>query len=204
MMTRQADSREQGVSRLLNKNKTKKTFRAPVRQLLLVLLAVVLGLKLYSWNAGSLAGNRMPMPFGCGASIVLSGSMEPALSVNDLVFIRQTQDIEPGDIIVYQSGGELVIHRVISRSGNQVITRGDANNVADDPVDVVSVKGKMIGRIPALGGLVRLIKTPAGTVTLLAAAILLMELSYRREREQHDDELEAIREEIRRLKKEGE
>jgi hypothetical protein len=60
----------------------------------------------------------------------------------------------------------------------------------------------MIAVFPVVGGLVRILKTPAGTIVLLAAAFLLIELSYRREREEDDEEMEAIKAEIRRLKEE--
>jgi signal peptidase len=182
-------------SRLIQKLKT------PVRLIFLTLLAVVLGFRFYSWNAGSLSGNKMPMPFGYGLSVVLSGSMEPALQVNDLVFIHETKDIEPGDIIVYQKNNELIIHRVVFLDGDTVTTKGDANNVEDAPFDISMVKGKMVGNIPGIGFMVRAVKTPIGTIALLAAAVLLIELSYRRDKRQDDEELEAIREEINRLKR---
>jgi signal peptidase len=174
-----------------------------VRMIFLSLLAIALGLKLYSWNAGSLTGNNMPMPFGYGMSVVLSGSMDPALKVNDLVFIRETKEISPGNIIVYERDGELIIHRVIYVDGSTVITQGDANNAADEPFDISMVKGKMIGYIPGIGAIVRWIKTPFGTIVLLVAAVLLVELSYRRERGEEDEELNAIKDEIRRLKEGG-
>lgn len=176
---------------------------AVLRTLLLVLLSLVLGVKLYAWNAMSLVGNSLPMPFGYGASVVLSGSMSPTLAVNDLVILKETQDVNLGDIIVYDSGGSLIIHRVIDLNGETVTTQGDANNVADEPFDISQVRGKMIGAIPKLGALVLALKTPAGTVALLAAAIILIELSYRHE-SREDEEIKAIKAEIRKLKEERE
>jgi signal peptidase len=177
------------------------TFFGIFRTLLIFLLALLLGVKLYTWNAASLVGNTMPMPFGYGASVVLSGSMEPVLSVNDLVILKETQDVETGDVIVYESGSERIIHRVQSVDGDTITTKGDANNIADEPFDRSCVRGKMIASFPAVGGLVRILKTPAGTVVLLAAAFLLLEFSYRKESVE-DDEIREIREEIRRLKDE--
>jgi signal peptidase len=127
------------------------------------------------------------MPFGYGMSVVLSGSMEPVLSVNDLVFIRETKNVQPGDIIVYESGGSLIIHRVLSTEGGVIITKGDANNVADEPFDLAAVKGKMIGHVPGVGALIRVLKTPAGTFALMAAAVLLIDLSCRPECGQDED-----------------
>ena len=66
------------------------------RLLCYLLISLVLGGTAYSWNARRLAGNAMPMPFGVGLSVVLSGSMEPTLSVNDLIFsfIHVQRDVE--------------------------------------------------------------------------------------------------------------
>jgi signal peptidase I len=133
-------------------------------------------------------------------SVVLSGSMDPALKVNDLVFIRETKDIKPGNVIVYERDGELIIHRVIIVDGDTVVTKGDANNAADEPFDISRVKGKMVGYLPGIGAIVRVIKTPPGTIALLLAASLLVEFSFRLEKQQDEEELENIRAEIERLK----
>ena len=103
-----------------------------LRFVLLAFVAVVVGVNVYLWNARSLMGNTMPMPFGYGASVVLSGSMEPALSVGDLLIVREQAHYEAGDIVVYQSGSMPVVHRIVSISEEGVITRGDANNANDD------------------------------------------------------------------------
>jgi signal peptidase len=188
------------------RKKSKKQIRmrviAVLRRILLITLALLLGVKLYAWNAGNFVGNRLPMPFGYGVSIVLSGSMEPVLSVNDLVILKETNDPKIGDVIVYERGNELIIHRVLAVDGDTITTKGEANNIADEPFDVSLVRGKMIAVIPAIGGLVRILKTPAGIVILLATVLILMELPYRRNRKE-DDRTEEIKAEIRRLKEEN-
>lgn len=175
-----------------------------LRLLVLALAGVVLGVNLYLWNANTIVGNRLPMPFGYGAAVVLSGSMEPTLSVNDLILVKESESCEVGDIVVYQSGETLIVHRVIAVDGETVTTQGDANSVADEPISLEAVKGVVIARIPLAGGPVRALKTPAGTIILLAAAFLLNERSIRRERQADEEELDSIRAEIRRLKEEKE
>lgn len=183
--------------------KTTKLRSYLLHGLLLVLVSLLLGWNLYCWNAERLLNNSMPMPFGYGVSVVLSGSMEPTLSVDDLVLIRQTQDVQVGDVIVYQRSGELIIHRVIEADGDTLVTQGDANNAADEPISRDSVKGCMVGSVPYLGMLVRALRSPVGIIAVLALAILLLELSYRRGNTA-DDEQEALRDEIRRLKEQSE
>lgn len=191
--------------KMRNMSKQKnKLLKALLRLIPLAVISVALGLRLYLWNANKLVGNAMPMPFGWGASVVLSGSMEPALSVNDLVFVRTQDSYHTGDVVVYQDGTMLVIHRIVSVNEEEVITQGDANDAADTPVSLASVKGKAVGHIPLAGAVVRFLQTPAGFLLLLAAAVVLFELPYRRERQNAVDEQARLKEEIRRLKGEQE
>lgn len=181
-------------------SKNKRNLGSIGRVVILIVISLMLGLKLYNWNAKTLAGNEMPMPFGWGVSVVLSGSMEPALSVDDLVIVHEQDSYETEDIVVYQDGSSLVVHRIISIDGDEVITQGDANNVADDPISLSDIKGKTVANIPFAGAAVRFLKSSTGFVLILVAAILLFELPYMRERKKTTETQEKIKEEIRRLK----
>jgi signal peptidase len=153
-----------------------------LRVVFLGFLGVILGINFYTGKIENLTESHMPMPFGYGISVVLSGSMEPALSVDDLAVIKKTQDVSMGDIIVYQDGADLIIHRVIGKVGNTVVTKGDANDVADDPISITDVQGKMVASFSAGGALVRLLKQPAAVVLLIVLALFLMERSFRAEK----------------------
>lgn len=179
-----------------------KKKKAVLRYVLLSVVALIIGINLYSCNATKLAGNAMPMPFGIGGAVVLSGSMEPTLSVGDFVLIKAEDSYEVDDIVVYQSGSGLVIHRVLQTDGQTLVTRGDANNVNDDPVPVIYVKGRLICAIPYVGTLVRLIKSLPGTLVLIAAAVVLMERSFRKEKMKDMEKMDLIKDEIRRLQAE--
>lgn len=173
-----------------------------VRIIVLSLICMLLGFRLYTWNASTLVGNAMPMPFGYGFAIVLSGSMEPALQVDDFLIVKQSDSYQVGDIVVFQSGYELIVHRIISMDEDNVTTQGDANNIADDPIPSKNIKGVVQTRIPKLGVAVNFLKKPIGVIMLLAAAFLLTELSFRKKKESAQKDLDAIKEEIRRLKDE--
>ena len=172
------------------------------RVLLIVFVSLVLGINVYTWNAQSLMGNALPMPFGHGAAVVLTGSMEPTISTKDLIFVSEQAEYAVDDIVVYQSGSMLVVHRVVAIDSETVTTKGDANQTADEPVSLSAIKGRVVGTLPGIGALVKLLKTPVATVILVAGAVALMELSYRKDKQQSSDELEKIKEEIRKLKDE--
>ena len=181
----------------------KKMLKSPViRYCILGLLAVLIGVNVFSLNASHLSGNALPMPFGYGASVVLSGSMEPTLSVGDLLIVREQTGYEPGDVVVYQSGRVPVVHRIVDITEETVVTRGDANNTNDEPFPVAAIKGEVIAVIPLVGYGVWLLKRPVAVVILLAAAVLLIEGSFRTGKAEKESEKEKLKEEIRMLMKE--
>lgn len=174
------------------------------RFLLLTVISLFLGFNIYFWNAYQLVGNAMPMPLGYSVAVVLSGSMEPELSVNDLVFIHQEDNYEVGDVVIYQSGDELIIHRIINinEEAGIVETKGDANNASDNPIFYDDIKGKMIGCIPWIGHIVQFLHMPIGILIVLLLAFVLLERSYRYEYIKDNKELERIKKEIRYLRAE--
>ena len=182
----------------------RKKIRGILRVMLMIIAGVVLGVNVYLWNAQSLMGNSLPMPFGYGTAVVLTGSMEPTIMADDLIIVGKSDSYELDDIVVYQNGPVLVVHRIIEMGPDTVITKGDANNAPDQPVRTEMIKGEVLGCISGVGAFARLLKTPAATFTLIACALLLSEMAYRKDKQKDDDELEKIKKEIRRLKAEQE
>ena len=172
-----------------------------IRTALLVALAAVIGLNVYTLNAARLAGDQVPMTLGFGASVVLSGSMEPELSVGDLLIVVPADSYGVGDVVVYQAGRIAVVHRIIAIDGDTITTQGDANNTPDDPISLSVVKGRVLVAIPIIGHLINLIKTPIGTIALLGLAVWLLEGSFKKDKKRDNDELETLRREIEELKK---
>lgn len=91
---------------------------------------------------------------------VATGSMEPGISVGDMVVYSSLEknDLEEGDVIAFQRDGQTIIHRIaeLDLKENQTvyITRGDANNANDEGyVLPEEVFGRVIFTIPRLGRL---------------------------------------------------
>lgn len=181
------------------KNKTKHG-SAALRRLVLVILGLLLGVNVYLANAKTLARNQLPMPFDTGVAVVLSGSMSPTLEVDDLIVVRKAADYALGDIIVYQTPRELIVHRIVAVEADGFVTRGDANNAVDLPIASEAIQGKVVARIPMVGRFVNVLRTPLGILGLLALALGLIELSFRKTKKADSQQIEAIKEEIRRLK----
>lgn len=119
-------------------------------------------------------------PFVYKTALILSGSMEPTLSVDDLVIVKRADEINKGDIIAfYDENGNKVMHRVIDVENNTITTQGDANNVADTPISKDKVCGKYVGKIKYLGKIIKFIKTPLGISICFVITIIILLLPER-------------------------
>lgn len=141
-----------------------------------VLLAVLLVI------AGLIA---VPMLMGYQEMAVLSGSMEPELSVGSLVYVKPVDaaELNPGEICTYtlQDGETHVTHRVesIDTEAQTLVTKGDANEDADaTPVAFSQVVGRVEFHIPLLGYITLNIKTPVGIMSICGVLLLIIILNF--------------------------
>ena len=146
----------------------------------------------------------LSMPFGFGASFVLSGSMEPEISTDDLVFVKRADELHVGDVVLYNTGGSNVLHRITKIDGDMITTQGDANNTEDKSFSKSAVLGVYIGKIPNGGKIIRFVTNPpfvmAVVFLLMAAAATWIFVEDHRARKK----LDSIKAEIDRLKAENE
>lgn len=166
-----------------------------------LIVSMMVGYCLFVMNAKFVLHEQLPMLGGYGNAIVLSGSMSPAIEVNDLLIIQKCEEYEVGDIVTYvDSDNVLVTHRLIGKDGETAYTQGDANNVADPPFNISRIKGKVVKIIPGVGRIVEIIQNPIVVVMVVVAAGFMMHMSYNKETEKKDEKLDAIRAEIEALK----
>lgn len=167
-----------------------------------VITAIVLAVALIViFTIGVLTSNKSVfMPLGFGIAVVTSGSMEPALSVNEVVFVVKSNKYKQNDIVVYEKDGYAVVHRIVSESTDTVITRGDANNIDDAPIERSIIKGKVAFSIPIIGGLIRFLKSGVGAVLLLVVAFIAIETQFYINKRKNDQNAEQIQKQIDELK----
>ncbi len=176
----------------------RKFFKGIFRLLFLLIISVMVGTNVYIINAKML-GDQLPMPFGYGAAIVLTGSMEPELYVDDLVIIHDSKDYEVGEWVVYQDGSVLVVHEVIAADGENFQTQGKANNSPDAPIKIEQIRGEVIFTLPNAGPTVRFLQSPMGVLVVLIAGFIGLEISYIIERVRYNNSMNALEKERRSL-----
>ena len=127
----------------------------------------------------------VPKLFGYRPYTVISGSMEPAIAIGSLVYVR---DVEPEavvakDVIAYYGGRDrdsVITHRVVENnvSDREFITKGDANSANDvTPVPYHNLLGRVELTIPSLGYAAQLLTIREGKFAMIGVIGIAMVLS---------------------------
>ncbi len=113
---------------------------------------------------------------GLKALTVVTGSMRPTIPPGSLVLVRRVPNaqLHIGDVVTYinpRNTQQTITHRIIELKPQAglpgFITKGDANNSADQPILGGNVVGKVIWHVGVVGRIVNWSKTPLGLALLL-------------------------------------
>ena len=75
---------------------------------------------------------------------VKTGSMEDGIHVGDYILIYKKKDYKLKEIVTYKKDNYYVTHRIVKKNGNKFVTKGDANNIEDEEIELKSIVGKVI------------------------------------------------------------
>jgi signal peptidase len=125
-----------------------------------------------------------PSLFGGRSLTVMSGSMEPALRVGDVVINSRVSatDVRVGDIVTFsdpEGTGKLITHRLrrirIADGVAHVVTKGDNTNAVERwDVPASGSLGRVEYRVPLLGFLVFWLHGPLARLGLIVIPALLL------------------------------
>ena len=107
---------------------------------------------------------------------VVSGSMEPEIPVDSVIYVKYKDPvtIEDGEIVAFMSGGSVVMHRVVSNHQveSYFTTKGDANEQEDlNNVSYDNVIGTVVKHIPVLGQVMVIYAGFYGKILLFCMAL---------------------------------
>ena len=147
------------------------------------LLALILAVSVWLILSKVWLKREVPSVLGFSPIYVMSGSMEPTFSAGDLIIIHPQSWYQPGDVVTFKSGGELVTHRIISEGRDGFSVQGDANNVRDEekvkPGDIV---GRQILILPHVGSIAFFLRTRKGALVLAVVILAALLQTIREQR----------------------
>ena len=98
--------------------------------------------------------------------------MSPYIVKNDIIIVKLNSEIKKNDVITYKLKNDFITHRVVSINKTSYLTRGDYNNVGDEPIPKKDVVGKVVKILPKLGIWKDIIMTPKVFVLLFITTLL--------------------------------
>ncbi|MBO4988806.1 MAG: signal peptidase I [Clostridia bacterium] len=173
-----------------------------IQGILLCLLALLLVVNVYTVVRRVFYHEEMPTVFGFASAVVVSGSMEPEISVGDVVIVKSQNDYALKDVVMFYnpSSGDYTTHRIVERVDDSLFRTCGDNNDSNDPFLVAKedVVGKVVLVVPFVGTLMSYVQNPVGFVVILVlgvAIIFLPDLILRRrdktgEKEENSDSKE--------------
>ena len=116
----------------------------------------------------------LPRLMGYEVFDVISGSMEPAIPMGSVIYVRsaEPEDVQVDDVIAFMDDGSVVAHRVVANrtSMGEFVTKGDANNTEDlFPVPYDALLGVVALHVPMAGAAMSLYSSPIGKMYLVMA-----------------------------------
>lgn len=137
----------------------------------------------------------VPKLLGIQTYNVISGSMEPSISVGSIVYVKNAEfdTLAEGDVIAFESGASVVTHRItsIDSQSKLITTKGDANNNEDFvPVAYVNVIGKVVAHVPFLGYIASWLSEITGKIVAVMLLIIGLLLSNAGDKSQDKEKAE--------------
>lgn len=172
----------ENIDKKIKSKNLRRTIISSITTFLIFILTVYFLLIMY----GKLSQNNNK--FQLNSFVVISGSMEPTLNINDLIFnVKVKEDkLKKGDIISFSEGNNVVTHRInniIEEEGKKYYeTKGDNNpNIDEKMTEYDNIVGRYIFKIPKVGYSIRNMQTQVGIFAIIV--ILLFAEVHSRKKE---------------------
>lgn len=146
--------------------------------------------------------------FGYRAYIISSNSMEPTISLGDVVITKsyKKEKIYTGDVITFKQDGEVITHRILkiedTNEGTVYTTKGDNNNIEDtEQITYSQIQGKSILTIPYLGKIILMLNNKIIVLIIILVFLILCfaniqkqeKIDIRREKKKIEEEKRSIK-----------
>ena len=144
-----------------------------ILNILITVVVVITIIGLYYMAQVKILNKDYANIFGYTFFEVATGSMANTINIGDIVVVKVNEAFKENDIIVYKEENSFITHRVIKIDGQDLITRGDANNSEDKPIKSDQILGKVIYIIPKIGIWRRVLASPEILGMIIISIILL-------------------------------
>ena len=117
--------------------------------------------------------------FGFKFFTVATGSMEPEISVGDLVVVqkKKSEHYDVGMVVTYQLEGmaKPITHKIVKRDGDMITTQGVFNNGEDKEFHVSNILGEVVFTWEEYYKFSYFVRSPMGVIILILGGFVIVE-----------------------------
>jgi len=152
-----------------------KIFKRALVIIVTIILILILSFNIFNFISIKILGNELPTVNGYAYLEVISGSMEPKISIGDIVIIdTRVKKYKVKDIVTFKDiNGSFVTHRIMEIKDDEIITQGDANNTVDDSITSDKIVGRYVYKLDGIGALMKSFRSPLTLVMILIIGVVL-------------------------------
>ncbi len=119
-----------------------------ILDIVIFIFGIILLISIYNNVQTKILKNSYSSFFGYTVFGVQTGSMADAINAGDWIIVKKQDNFKTKDIVTYVQDGEFITHRIVESYKNTYITKGDANNTKDSPINKEQIVGKVVKILP--------------------------------------------------------
>lgn len=159
-----------------------------ILNILIAIVTIIIILAIYYFVQIKVLNKAYANIFGYTFFEVATGSMEPTIHVGDVIIVKITNDVEENDIIVCKADNAFITHRLLEIQNNKLITKGDANNTNDEPMDRANLIGEVVNIIPNFSLWKKIIFLPQVIIPIVLMIVFLCVVCFLKDKKSKEVE----------------
>lgn len=137
-----------------------------------IFLIIIIFILLFTLYSKFILKEELIKLYNTAILVVLTGSMEPTIKSGEMIIIKEQTDYNVDDIVTYKEDRNFFItHRIINKYEDKYETKGDNNNLIDEPIDKDQIEGKVIYHSKVCGFFILYLLKP---ITLIVIIIFIV------------------------------
>ena len=137
-----------------------------------IFLIIIIFILLFTLYSKFILKEELIKLYNTAILVVLTGSMEPTIKSGEMIIIKEQTDYNVDDIVTYKEDRNFfVTHRIINKYEDKYETKGDNNNLIDEPIDKDQREGKVIYHSKVCGFFILYLLKP---ITLIVIIIFIV------------------------------
>ena len=142
----------------------------------IVFFSVILLITIYNTIQTKILKKSYSDFFGYSVFEVQTGSMADAINAGDWIIVKKQKNFNLNDVVTYKLNGEFITHRIIESYNGTFVTKGDANNTKDDPIDESQIIGRVVKVLSNFGILKKTIFNPIVILVIIINIFIITKL----------------------------